>query len=72
MFYLESKQIMDIGTVSSLSNALSQAGTGDAIGTLVLKKAMQMQEQSAIQLLEAIPTPPGNPSHLGNQIDIKV
>ena len=63
---------MDIGTISSLSNALSQAGTGDAVGTLVLKKAMQMQEQSAAQLLEAVPAPPSNPPHLGNQVDIKV
>jgi hypothetical protein len=63
---------MDVSSVGSLSTALSQASTGDAVGTLVLKKAMAIQEQNAMQLLQALPQPPNNPPNLGNSIDVKV
>jgi hypothetical protein len=62
---------MDISSVGSLSTALSQSQTGDAVSTLVLKKAMDIQEQNAMQLLQAIPQSPSNPPHLGNSVDIK-
>lgn len=62
---------MDVSSVGSLSTALSQSMTGDAVGTLVLKKAMNIQEQNAMQLLQAVPQPPNNPSHLGNKVDVK-
>ena len=64
---------MDISSVGSLSSALSQANTGDAVGTLVLKKAMDIQAQSAMQLLAALPPVAGssNPPNLGKHIDIK-
>lgn len=61
---------MDIASVSSLSTALSQAKTGDAVGTLVLKKALDIQAQSAMQLIQAVPQP-SNPPNLGNSIDVK-
>ena len=60
---------MDVSNIGSLSTALSQAQTGDAVSTLVLKKAMQIQEQNALQLLQALPS---NPPNLGNAVDIKV
>lgn len=62
---------MDISSVSSLSTALSQAKAGDAAGTLVLKKAMDIQEQNAMQLLQAVPSVANNPPNLGNSIDVK-
>lgn len=63
---------MDISSVSSLSTALSQEKAGDAVGTLVLKKAMDIQVQSAMQLLQALPpVASSNPPNLGNSIDIK-
>jgi hypothetical protein len=62
---------MDISAVSSLSTALSQANTGDAVGTLVLKKAMDIQAQNAMQLLQAVPSVANNPPNLGNSIDVK-
>jgi hypothetical protein len=62
---------MDISAVSSLSTALSQAKTGDAVGTLVLKKAMDIQAQNAMQLLQAVPSVANNPPNLGNSIDVK-
>jgi hypothetical protein len=61
---------MDIANVGSLSTALSQAKTGDAVGTLMLKKALDMQAQNAAQLIQAIPQP-SNPPNLGNSVDVK-
>ena len=61
---------MDIANVGSLSTALSQAKTGDAVGTLMLKKALDMQAQNAAQLIQAIPKP-SNPPNLGNSVDVK-
>lgn len=62
---------MDIASVSSLTTALSQTKTGDAVGTLVLKKALDIQEQNALQLLQALPQVASNPPNLGNSIDVK-
>lgn len=62
---------MDISTLASVSSALSQAQTGDAVGTLVLKKAMDLQAQSAMQLLEALPQVSSNPPNLGNSVDVR-
>lgn len=62
---------MDVASVSSLTTALSQAKTGDAVGTLVLKKAIDIQAQNAMQLLQALPQVASNPPNLGNSIDVK-
>lgn len=62
---------MDVASVGSLSTALAQSSTGDAVGTLVLRKAMDLQAQLARELLQAVPQPANNPSHLGNSIDIR-
>jgi len=62
---------MDVSSVGTLSSALSQARTGDAVSTLVLKKAMDIQAQNAMQLLQAVPQMPNNPPNLGNSIDVK-
>lgn len=63
---------MDVSSIGSLSTALSQAQTGDAVSTLVLKKAMQIQEQNALQLLQALPQVSNNPPSLGNSVDVRV
>lgn len=63
---------MDVSSIGSLSTALSQAQTGDAVSTLVLKKAMQIQEQNALQLLQALPPVANNPPNLGNSVDVRV
>lgn len=62
---------MDIANVSSLSTALTQAKSGDAVGTLVLKKALDLQAQTVTQLIEALPQA-SNPLNLGNSVDVKV
>jgi len=61
---------MDISSLGSLTSVLSQVQTGDVVGTLMLKKAMDIEEQSALQLLQALPPVPSNPPNLGNSIDI--
>ena len=63
---------MDVSSIGRLSTALSQAQTGDAVSTLVLKKAMQIQEQNALQLLQALPQVSNNPRNLGNSVDVRV
>lgn len=65
---------MDTSSASGLTAALSvasQARTGDAIAVTVLKKAMDMQAEGAMQLLETLPQPASNPPHLGQSIDVK-
>lgn len=62
---------MDILSVGSLTSALTQATTSDAVNTLVLGKAMDIEAQTALQLLQAVPQLPSNPPNLGNTIDIK-
>lgn len=62
---------MDVGSIASLNPALSQARTGDAVAVLVMKKAIDAQAQAALQLLQALPQPAGNPPHLGNSVDVR-
>jgi hypothetical protein len=62
---------MDIASIGSLSSALSAAKTGDAVGVLVLKKALDIQAQTALQLVQALPQPASNPPNLGQNIDVK-
>ncbi|MCE1238831.1 MAG: YjfB family protein [Azonexaceae bacterium] len=61
---------MDVSAVASAVSSATQARTGDAVNTLVLKKAMDIQAQTAAQLLQALPQA-SNPPHLGNSIDVK-
>lgn len=62
---------MDIGSVGNMSSILNQAKTGDAVGIAVLKKAIDMQAQSASQLIQALPQPAaaGTTQTLGNGVN---
>lgn len=64
---------MDVSSLSSAAvAALSNAGTDPAIGTAVLKKALDIQAQSAVALINALPPVPGSPNlppHLGQNIN---
>lgn len=59
-------------SIAQLSTAMSNANLGNAVSVSVLKKSLDVQEQSALQLVQAIPdvsgTAPGGP---GGIIDIK-
>lgn len=62
---------MDVSSVASLSTAMAQMKVGDAVGITVLKKAMDIEAQAALQLLQALPAVASNPPHLGNVIDVR-
>ncbi len=62
---------MDVSSIASLSSAMSQAKTADAVSTAVLKKSLDIQAQGAAQLLQALPQISNNPPNLGNSIDVK-
>lgn len=58
---------MDVSAIASLATEMSQNQTAQAVQIAVLKKAMDIEAQSAMQLLEAVPS---NPAHLGNNVDL--
>ena len=61
---------MDISSVGSILSATSQAQTGDAVGIAVLKKAIDLQAQSALQLIASLPQPATNsPPNLGQGVN---
>ena len=61
---------MDVSSIASLATALSQEQTQQAVQLAVLRKALDLEKQSAAQLIAvAEATPATNPAHLGNQVD---
>ncbi|MCG2575744.1 YjfB family protein [Dechloromonas sp. XY25] len=66
-----SERKMDITSMGSLSAVLAQTQASDAVGIAVLKKALDIQEQTAMQLIQALPQPSSNPPNLGNNVDVK-
>jgi hypothetical protein len=63
--------------LSSIANAVSNANAAQAsalASLLLLRKTLDLQAESAIGLIQAIPpvTPPSNPPNLGNAIDVVV
>ena len=61
---------VSLSAVSSAVTGLSQAQTGDAVQIAVLKKALDIQAQGAMQLVQAAAqTVPNNPPHLGNTVN---
>lgn len=64
---------MDINSIGHVPAALSQANTGDAIAITVLKKALDIQAQGALQLIQALPQPvPSGTPNLGNKVNTYV
>jgi hypothetical protein len=62
---------MDTSAIASLAIEMATVRTEQAAQLAVLKKAMELQGQGAIQLLMAATQQTyNNPQHLGNQIDI--
>lgn len=61
---------MSISEVGGVTSALTAEQTGVAVATKVLKKAIEIEEQNAMQLLQALPQP-SNPPNLGNAVDVK-
>jgi hypothetical protein len=61
---------MDVSAIASMATEMSQARTAEALQVAVLKKALDIQAQGALQLIEAASQViPSNPPHLGNAVD---
>jgi hypothetical protein len=61
---------MDVSAVALAATQMSQAGTANAVQLAVLKKALDIQAQAALQLIDAASqVTRSNPPNLGNQID---
>jgi hypothetical protein len=62
---------MDVSAVALAATEMSQAGTANAVQLAVLKKALDIQAQTALQLIEAASqVTRSNPPNLGNQVDV--
>lgn len=68
---------MSIGSVGSVPAALASARTGDAVAVTVLKESLAIQEETALQLLQALPSPAGGggaaaqpTGEVGNNINV--
>ena len=62
---------MEIASTSGHSSAMTQAQLSEAVSIAVLRKAIDIQAQGALQLLQALPQVANNPPNLGNNIDVK-
>ena len=62
--------ISNVASVASYVSAVSQAQVSDAVAITVLKKALDVQAQGAMQLIQAIPqVAPGTTATLGNNVN---
>ena len=64
---------MNVSQVSSTS-LISNHQADDAVGLAVLKKAQQIEQQTAAQLIAALPQPasPAPVGGIGQNIDVRV
>lgn len=62
---------MDTSGIGSLNTAMSAEQTSMAVSTAVLKKAIDIEAQNSMQLLQALPPTYSNPPNLGNSVDVK-
>jgi hypothetical protein len=64
---------MDVSSIAAVASDMSQARTAEAVQLTVLKKAMDIEAQGAMQLVAAaasvVSAVAKNPSHLGQNID---
>lgn len=61
---------MDTSGIATIATSMSQARTSEAVQLSVLKKAMDINTQNGLQLVQnASKVVANNPPHLGNLID---
>ena len=64
---------LSINAGNVLSAMPGEGGSSQEIGVTMLKKAMDIDQQAAAQLLQALPAPApagtNNPAHLGKTVD---
>ena len=62
---------MDVTNIAKLSSSMAETGIRQEVGVSMLKKAMDIEKNTAAQLLQALPQPQNLPAHLGNTINTK-
>lgn len=61
---------MDISGIAAVATGLSQAQTANSVQLAVFKKALDVEAQGALQLVQAAAQVIGsNPANMGNQVD---
>ncbi|MBS1170920.1 MAG: hypothetical protein H6R01_1838 [Burkholderiaceae bacterium] len=63
---------MDAASIASLATTMAETGVKQAVGTAVLKKAMDAELETAQALLQALPPVPSQvnlPAHLGQNVN---
>ena len=60
---------MDTASIVNLATTMQQTRLANDVQVSVLKKAIDVQAQGAMQLLDAAVQASPNPPHLGNQVD---
>jgi hypothetical protein len=62
--------VMEISSVSALTAGMGASGAPDIVQLTVLRKAMDIKAQGALQLIQAASNIiPSRPPNLGNNID---
>ena len=61
--------ISNVASVASYASSVTQAQVGDAVAISVLKKALDIQAQGVMQLIQAIPQVSGTTETLGNKVN---
>jgi hypothetical protein len=61
---------MDISGIARLATAMSQERTAQATDVALLRKALDMQQESAATLIAAVTPAASLPSHLGQNVNV--
>ena len=60
---------MDVTGIAKLATSIAETGIKQDVGLAVLKKAQQIEQNTANQLIQSIPSMPRLPANLGNTIN---
>lgn len=60
---------MDTTGIAQLSTSIAETGNKQAVGLAALKKAQDIDTSTATALIEAVPSTPNLPAHLGKTIN---
>jgi hypothetical protein len=63
------ESVMDVSGIANLATQMSATQTNAEASTAVLKKAINIQAQGALALLDAVPQPQNLPAHLGQNVN---
>jgi hypothetical protein len=61
---------MDTSNISNQLPAIASSGLAQAVGISALKKAVDIEANDALSLVQAVPPVQNLPPHLGNNINV--